>query len=175
MFYSCFCFFKNSATPKKGAKFKRQLWQSWKYIKGDFACSVIFAIFGPILVAGEQSRSQNRKTDKSHPIFVLWKFPQNQPLWIYLMRENRFIVSIFGPFAAPSVGNYWVLLHKFNFHWRISMSVNIFPLVVFDFGASRISILVVQWLSKFLMILPTKVTHFLSMLLCWFSHLIFFR
>ena len=34
--------------------------------------------------------------------------------------------------------NYWVELHKNNFHWRISMSVNIFPLVVFDFVASRI-------------------------------------
>ena len=29
--------------------------------------------------------------------------------------------------------NYWILLHKINFHWRISMSVNIFPLEVFDF------------------------------------------
>ena len=33
--------------------------------------------------------------------------------------------------------NYWILLHKINFHWRISMSVNIFPLEVFDFGVSR--------------------------------------
>ena len=33
--------------------------------------------------------------------------------------------------------NYWILLHKINFHWRISMSVDIFPLEVFDFGASR--------------------------------------
>ena len=32
--------------------------------------------------------------------------------------------------------NYWILLHKINFHWRISMSVNIFPLEVFDFGVS---------------------------------------
>ena len=36
--------------------------------------------------------------------------------------------------------NYWILLHKINFHWRISMSVNIFPLEVFDFGVSRYSI-----------------------------------
>ena len=32
------------------------LWQSWKYyIKGDFACSVIFAIFGPILCQCDQN------------------------------------------------------------------------------------------------------------------------
>ena len=37
--------------------------------------------------------------------------------------------------------NYWILLHKINFHWKISMSVNIFPLEVFDFGVSRYSIM----------------------------------
>ena len=37
--------------------------------------------------------------------------------------------------------NYWILLHKINFHWRISMSVDIFPLEVFDFGAFRYCIM----------------------------------
>ena len=32
------------------------------------------------------------------------------------------------------------LLHKINFHWRVSMSVNIFPLEVFDVGVSCSSI-----------------------------------
>ena len=36
--------------------------------------------------------------------------------------------------------NYRVLLHKINFHWRISMPKNIFPLEVFDFGVYRYSI-----------------------------------
>ena len=37
--------------------------------------------------------------------------------------------------------NYWILLYKLNFHWKISMSVNIFPLEVFEFGVSLSSIL----------------------------------
>ena len=37
--------------------------------------------------------------------------------------------------------NYWILLHEINFHWRISMSVNTFPLQVFGFGVSLSAIL----------------------------------
>ena len=33
------------------------------------------------------------------------------------------------------------MLHEINFHWRISMSVNTFPLEVFDFGVSLSAIL----------------------------------
>ncbi len=44
--------------------------------------------------------------------------------------------------------NYWVLLHKINFHWRISMSVNTFPLQVFDFGVSLSAILSANALKK---------------------------
>ena len=43
--------------------------------------------------------------------------------------------------------NYRILVHEINFHWRISMSVNIFPLEVFDFGVSRYSITLMGGLS----------------------------
>ena len=36
--------------------------------------------------------------------------------------------------------DYRILLYEINFHWRISMSVNTFPLEVFDFGVSFSSI-----------------------------------
>ena len=37
--------------------------------------------------------------------------------------------------------NYWVLLHKINFHCRISMPESLFPLFVFHFSMSRASIM----------------------------------
>ena len=45
--------------------------------------------------------------------------------------------------------NYWVKLHKINFHWRILMSVNIFSLEVFDFGVSRYSIVRIDYSSYY--------------------------
>ena len=44
--------------------------------------------------------------------------------------------------------NYWILLHEINFHWRISMSVNTFPLQVFGFGVSLSAIIKIVLCSK---------------------------
>ena len=56
--------------------------------------------------------------------------------------------------------NYWILLHKINFHWKISMSVNIFPLEVFDFGVSRYSI-------TFMLLSIYSLTNLLVLLWIW--------
>ena len=40
---------------------------------------------------------------------------------------------------------YWVKLHEINFHWRISISVNIFPLEVFDFCVLLCSIMEIPY------------------------------
>ena len=53
---------------------------------------------------------------------------------------------------------YWVKLHKINFHWRITMSVNIFPLEVFVFYSPVYCVLYIagltdpdwSWLSYYL-------------------------
>ena len=40
---------------------------------------------------------------------------------------------------------FWAKLHRINFHWKISMSENIFPLEVFDFCVLLSSIMRTLW------------------------------
>ena len=44
-------------------------------------------------------------------------------------------------FEFLKLNNYRVLVHKMNFHFRISIPESILPLLVFDFGMSGASIL----------------------------------
>ena len=53
--------------------------------------------------------------------------------------------------------NYWILLHKINFHWRISMPKNIFPLEVFDFGVYRYSILHIGGCYRIIEVCPSHL------------------
>ena len=73
------------------------------------------------------------KFDFAYIMVFLWqyskkiyrKIPKSSKIYIKCQILNRL-----------GFNNYWILLHEINFHWRISMSVNTFPLQVFDFGVS---------------------------------------
>ena len=63
-----------------------------------------------------------------------WKYPKSSKVYKRCQILN-----------CLEFNNYWFLLHKINFHWRISMPRNIFSLEVFDFGVSRYCIFEMRW------------------------------
>ena len=96
------------------------------FLKFDFAYIMVFL--------WQYSKKNYRKIPKSSKIYIKWK--------CQILNRLGF-------------NNYWILLHEINFHWRISMSVNTFPLEVFDFGVLLSAILT---MSKYNMLKHAKIS-----------------